>query len=78
MRLAVVVSGFSLLLVLLAAFKDSYIPLHAGELSTNFGEAKSVGKVLFNKYVFPFELTSILFLSAMVGAVILGKKHIDD
>jgi NADH-quinone oxidoreductase subunit J len=30
--------------------------------------------VLFNDYVLPFEISSVLFLSAMVGAVVIGKK----
>jgi len=29
---------------------------------------------LFNEYALPFEISSILFLSAMVGAVVIGKK----
>jgi NADH-quinone oxidoreductase subunit J len=29
---------------------------------------------LFKEYVVPFEISSILFLSAMVGAVVIGKK----
>ena len=33
-----------------------------------------LGKALFNDYVLPFEISSVLFLSAMVGAVIIGKK----
>jgi len=33
-----------------------------------------LGKVLFSDYVVPFEISSVLFLSAMVGAVIIGKK----
>jgi NADH-quinone oxidoreductase subunit J len=33
-----------------------------------------LGKVLFTDYVLPFEISSVLFLSAMVGAVIIGKK----
>jgi NADH-quinone oxidoreductase subunit J len=40
----------------------------------NIGLIKELGKVLFKEFVLPFELTSILFLSAMVGAVVLGKK----
>jgi NADH-quinone oxidoreductase subunit J len=31
--------------------------------------------VLFTKYVLPFEVSSILFLAAMVGAVLLAKKE---
>jgi len=29
---------------------------------------------LFTTYVVPFEISSVLFLSAMVGAVVIGKK----
>ena len=36
---------------------------------------KTLGKVLFNDYVVPFEISSVLFLSAMVGAVVLGKRE---
>jgi NADH-quinone oxidoreductase subunit J len=38
---------------------------------------KNLGKVLFSEYLLPFELSSLLFLSAMVGAVMLGKKETD-
>jgi NADH-quinone oxidoreductase subunit J len=40
--------------------------------------AKGVGTVLFRDFILPFEVASILFISAMVGAVILGKKHVND
>jgi len=33
-----------------------------------------LGKALFNDFVVPFEISSVLFLSAMVGAVLIGKK----
>jgi NADH-quinone oxidoreductase subunit J len=36
---------------------------------------KALGKVLFTRFVVPFELTGILFLAAMVGAVLLGKRE---
>jgi NADH-quinone oxidoreductase subunit J len=29
---------------------------------------------LFQDYVVPFEISSVLFLSAMVGVVVIGKK----
>jgi NADH-quinone oxidoreductase subunit J len=38
------------------------------------GDVKSMGKLLYTKYVFPFEIASVLILAAMVGAVMLGKK----
>jgi NADH-quinone oxidoreductase subunit J len=46
------------------------------ELGTgNIGLIQNLGRVLFTDYVVPFEISSILFLSAMVGSVIIGKKE---
>jgi len=42
--------------------------------ATQIGLVKNLGKVLFSDFRFPFEVSSILFLAAMVGAVMLGKK----
>ncbi len=40
-----------------------------------FGEADGVGRLLFTHYLIPFEITSILLLVAIIGAVMLGKKE---
>jgi NADH-quinone oxidoreductase subunit J len=42
--------------------------------STN-GLVQHVGQRLFTDYLLPFEISSILFLSAMIGAVVLAKKE---
>jgi NADH-quinone oxidoreductase subunit J len=39
-----------------------------------FGTIKDVGLTLFNKWVLPFELVSILLLVALVGSVTLSKR----
>ncbi|MDX9759376.1 MAG: NADH-quinone oxidoreductase subunit J [Bacteroidota bacterium] len=39
------------------------------------GTVERIGDVLFTSYVFPFLLTSILLLAAMLGAVVLAKKR---
>jgi len=36
---------------------------------------KAVGEVLFTQYLFPFEITSVLLVAAIVGAVVLSKKR---
>jgi len=36
---------------------------------------RDLGSVLFSKFLLPFEVTSILLLVAMVGAIILTKKQ---
>lgn len=38
------------------------------------GTIQNLGKVLLDEYFFPFEFASVLFLSAMIGAVLLAKK----
>ncbi len=40
-----------------------------------FGSIKYIAYQLFSKYVFPFEVTSILLLAAIAGAVVLAKKE---
>ena len=45
-------------------------------LEKGFGGPHSIGKILFTKYLLPFELTSILLLVAIVGAIILAKKRL--
>jgi NADH-quinone oxidoreductase subunit J len=41
----------------------------------NLGLVKNLGKVLFNEFLLPFEISSVLLLSAMVGAVLLATKE---
>lgn len=73
LKLAGAVAGGSLLLVLVAALRHT--EEQTAQLVTgDIGLIQNLAKVLFNEYVVPFEVSSILFLSAMVGAVVLGKK----
>lgn len=74
-KLLAVISGGMLFLVLLAAAKGAYMikPLNS-EFNSNIGLVTVLGKTLYNEYLLPFEISSVLFLSAMVGAVLLGKK----
>ncbi len=40
------------------------------------GETRQLGQVLFNQYLLPFEILSLLLLVAMVGAILLSKKDL--
>lgn len=64
-----------LLVTLVGALKQFDIEVKADPMMNQIGLVKSLGQVLFKDYLLPFELSSILFLSAMVGAVMLGKKE---
>ena len=78
LKLAGAVAGGCLLLVMVAALKDAETKSTMAEAGTgDIGLIQNLGKALFNDYVVPFEISSVLFLSAMVGAVVLGKKEKD-
>lgn len=70
------IAGGSLFVVLFAAFKDAVVATPAlTEVGTeNIGLVESLGQLLFTKYVLPFEISSVLFIAAMVGAVLLAKR----
>ena len=40
------------------------------------GNVELIGKILFTKYLFPFEVASVVLLVAMVGVIVLAKKKI--
>ena len=70
------VIGGMLLLVLVGALKgtDQLATIQAGH--SEIGLVKNLGKVLFKEFLFPFEIVSILLLSALVGAIMIGKKDV--
>ncbi|RYF52333.1 MAG: NADH-quinone oxidoreductase subunit J [Cytophagaceae bacterium] len=75
LQLVGIISGGSLLLILLSSLmktgKAQLVLMRVGDA----GLIKNLGNVLFTNYVLPFEIASILFLSAMIGAVVIGKKN---
>ncbi len=71
-----VIAGCCLLLIIVAATKQAdagrqLVQMGGGDI----GLISNLGKVLFSDYVFPFEISSVLFLSAMIGAVVISKKE---
>jgi NADH-quinone oxidoreductase subunit J len=75
LKIAGVIAGGSLLLVLVAALKNADLKNQLVQTGGgNIGLIHNLGMALFHDYVIPFEISSVLFLSAMVGAVLIGKK----
>lgn len=69
------VSGGCLFLVFISAITKTEQTMAMVQMGGgNAGLIKNLGMVLFNDYVIPFEISSVLFLSAMMGAVVIGKK----
>lgn len=70
---AVVASGVLMLVLVAVLRKADSLPVPLTQ-DVSIGSIKNLGKVLLDEYLFPFEFASILFLSAMIGAVLLTKK----
>lgn len=68
-------AGLMLLLVLIGVFRGYDIRAITDPALNQIGLVKNLGKILYTDYLFPFEISSVLFLTAMVGAVLLGKKE---
>jgi len=57
------------------AYLTSEAPAAASTGRVVEGTVEEVGKLLFTKYLFPFEIVSVLLLAAILGAVVLAKKR---
>ncbi len=75
LKAAGIISGLSLMIVIIAALARSDANSVVLKPGTDAGLIKQLGMTLFNDYVIPFEISSVLFLSAMIGAVVIGKKE---
>ncbi|MEO0042974.1 MAG: hypothetical protein RL329_2422 [Bacteroidota bacterium] len=71
---AVVTGGLMMLILVVSTKSADQLPIQKA-LNPNIGLISNLGKVLYNEYMLPFEVSSILFLVSMVGAVMLGKKE---
>ncbi len=52
------------------------LPASKLERASEIGTVEYIGSQLFTGYLFPFEVTSILLLVAIVGAIVLAKRKI--
>ncbi len=72
--LALIIIGGSLLPVLFII--SNYLNFDVTKVSEHFGTMKEIANVLFNKYVFAFEMLSLLLLTAIIGALVIAKRKI--
>ena len=69
------VAGVWLVYRLLALLEDRLPP--SQPLPDGFGGYRDVGMALFTDFLLPFEVTSLLLLAAIVGAIVLAKRRLD-
>jgi hypothetical protein len=51
------------------------ISSHGAPYVLGFGTPRHIGKLFLTKYLFPFEVASLLLLAAAVGAVVLARRR---
>ena len=74
MKFAAVIAAGLLLVTVFAALRKTDGGEITGVATNNIGLVKELGKTLFKDFLLPFEIISILLLSAMVGSVLLAKR----
>jgi NADH-quinone oxidoreductase subunit J len=82
-RTAKLTLGGLLLVELVFITREVFVGLAQGTMAAgstlgDFGSVRSVSMLLFTKYLYPFELTGVLMLIAVVGAVVMARKEQDD
>lgn len=70
-----VVAGMCLLVTVAGSIRVLEVSNPIVLKNPDIGLVGNLGKVLFNEFLLPFEISSILLLTAMVGAVLLAKKE---
>jgi len=83
-KLAATLAGGLLLVTLMGAIKGASVTngdplvMTAVTPKDDIGSVEKLGQELFTNFLIPFEISSVLFLSAMIGAVMLGKKNLKE
>ncbi len=70
--LGVVLVGEAIYIIV---FQRGMMPAVTSQMPPDFGSPAQVGTVLFKSYLLPFEITSVLLLVGMVGAIVLTKSE---
>ena len=74
LRITATICAGLLMVVLIGSLKGTEQMIQQQTTDSTIGLVRSLGKVMLTDFLLPFEITSILLLVAMVGAVMLGKK----
>ena len=76
MIIAATIAGFLLVIMLVSAFRKAYFaPVDPVSFRAETGLIENLGSLLYKHYMLPFELVSVLFLVAISGAILIGKRE---
>lgn len=76
---------FAALLAIVLLIESGYLIFNRGRLlveispvASDYASPTAVGELLFSRYLLPFEVTSVLLLVAMVGVIVLTRRHDEE
>lgn len=75
LKVAAAISAGLLFIILIAGMRATELGAFYLPAKSEIGFVQQVGQKLFTDYLLPFEISSVLFLSAMIGSVVLAKKE---
>lgn len=77
LKVAATICAGLLLVTMIGSLKgtEQLLAVQVDAERASIGTVKSLGKVLFNEFLLPFEIASVLLLSAMIGVVMLAKSE---
>lgn len=75
-RISAVITGGIFFLVMVAATRLVFEIHPRYAFDSKIGLVSEVGHTLFHEFLLPFEISSVLFISSMIGAVMFGKKDV--
>lgn len=75
LKVTATVCGGLLMVILIGSLRGTEQLIQAQPAGESISLVKNLGKVMFSDFLIPFEVTSVLLLAAMVGAVMLGKTE---
>ncbi|MBW7857139.1 MAG: NADH-quinone oxidoreductase subunit J [Leptonema sp. (in: Bacteria)] len=80
------INRFVLFSVILIVFGGAILPIimmiqpsvvaSGSVVGDNFGNISEISKLIFGKYIFPFEILSLVLLTAIVGALVISKRKL--
>ena len=74
---SVVLSGIFLFLMVMFIIGGKQSNLYDGQISSNIGTVQTLAKELYSNFLVPVEITGILLLATIVGAVLMAKKRLN-
>jgi len=76
-KISAAIAAGMLLVTLVGALRGGIQVSVPENVNNKVGLVENLGMVLFTDFVVPFEIAGILFLAAMVGAVLVGKRDLE-